>query len=554
MPDHIPIIDSTLIKNLDTCSPHHICTEILKAFFYPDLDISTLSKVVKYSMTFDTPLHRLKDDDYILELFHGPTMAFKDVGARVMAQLYKHLFPTMPYRVVVATSGDTGAAVADAFSASGTKVDIFYPNTGVSYFQELQITKFGGNVRAFAVNGTFDECQAIVKYLLTHNTNYVSANSINIARLIPQIFYYFTSYASLLKLYGGTLTKRVVYSIPSGNLGNATACLIARMMGLPIDEVVVACNSNNTFTKYLDTGIHPEYQKTVNTLSNAMDVGSPNNFPRITHLHTHRELSSFVKSVSIDDEQTVNTIHKLYNDNNYTMDPHTAVAYSAKSIIYPTAAECIHVTLSTASPLKFRKFIENVDPGTDDPIKGIVSYKITYNDHTPAIYEKLCKANTLVLIGMPGSGKTTIAQLMGTAWRVVDTDSLIEKHRGRKLSGLLGEDFVSTEKNIIMNNLKIDNRYYNIVSTGGSVVYSPELMSYLRLLGVVVFLTTDYEDIEARVDSASIERGIFMNGCESLKELYDERLPLYRKYSDIAVDTSHLQPHSVCGVLKSLLS
>ena len=301
-------------------------------------------------------------DEYVLELFHGPTLSFKDFAARFMARAVSHLLQDSGERrtILVATSGDTGGAIGHAFlNQPGVKVFILFPNGGVSDIQEHQLTSMGphSNVKAISVDGTFDHCQALVKQAFTNERlsgkfKLMSANSINVGRVIPQSFYYFWTSLQIRAAYPN---RPILYSVPSGNLGNLTGGLIARKMGAPIDTFIVGNNANHPFVDYLASGVYTP-RDSVPTLSNAMDIGRPNNFPRIAELFggDHAEISRVCRGAYFDDEETARHIRHIHAQENYLMCPHTAVAHLALSAFTATTdRDYTKVLVSTAHPGKF---------------------------------------------------------------------------------------------------------------------------------------------------------------------------------------------------------
>lgn len=556
MPEEIPIFNSEWIDNLDKYSISEICSSILTVFFQQDISKLDIETMVSEAINFPIPLYKLDNNDYILELFHGPTMAFKDFGARIMALIFQYLIKqqqqqdTHNYRVLVATSGDTGGAVANAFSNTNIPVTIFYPNNRISEFQEKQITIYGKNISCFKVDGTFDDCQAIVKSMLQENNTsdtlkFITANSINISRLIPQVFYYFISYSQLLKQYGSQLSNyKIIYSIPSGNMGNSTAGLISKLMGLPIDKIIIATNSNDTIPRYLKT---KEYQpkQSVDSLSNAMDVGDPSNFKRLLNLSSMdiEKMKQNIDSISIDDIETTETIHHIYQKYQYLLDPHTAVGYSAiNKLYYPNN---IKITLATASPYKFKDIVEkSIQKELHYPLEfsNIMTQKpyiINYHSPNKDIINKLYHHKTICFIGMPGSGKTTIAkQLHSLGWNMIDTDEMIiDKYQTKLVDvvNLYGDEFINIETDTILSLNNLPNN--TIISPGGSVVYSETMMNHLKDISTIILLDSNINDLLQRVDNYN-ERGIVMKPGETLEDLYHQRLPLYHKYKELSINNS----------------
>jgi threonine synthase len=328
--------------------------------FIDDMSDANLEDILEKTLAFDAPLVSLSDTRHILELFHGPTLAFKDFGARFLANTmsWYNKDENKELIILVATSGDTGSAVAQGFyGIEGIKVALLYPSGMVSEIQEKQLTTIGGNVSAFEVEGTFDDCQALVKQSfadsgLKESFNLSSANSINIARLLPQSFYYFRAYAQLPESQ-----TDVRFCVPSGNFGNLTAGLMARKMGLPINNFIAAVNANRSFPDYLLKGEF-EPRKAIATLSNAMDVGNPSNFDRIhTMFDGDKEaISALIKSISINDKETVAAIQEVYEKYNYIIDPHGAVGYKAAEEI---AGDDSTIIFETAHPAKFLNTVKD---------------------------------------------------------------------------------------------------------------------------------------------------------------------------------------------------
>ncbi|MFN0047612.1 MAG: threonine synthase [Cytophagales bacterium] len=358
LPTSIPILPKSFIGNLHKFSMNEIAVEVCKTLFKDYISDSDVERIVNEAITFDAPLVKLHDNIYSLELFHGPTLAFKDFGARFMAQLMGYFLEkaAKEIHIIVATSGDTGGAVASGFyKTKGIKVTILYPQGKVSELQEKQLTTLGENITALEIDGTFDDCQKLVKTAfldneVTSKINLSSANSINIARLIPQMFYYFNTIARLQ--HTGLKT---VFSVPSGNFGNICAGMIAMKMGLPIHHFVASVNANDTFVQFLFYGEFKP-KPSVQTISNAMDVGNPSNFTRIYELFGNdiNALRTKVDGYSIMDDDTRKAVREIYENYHYTMDPHGAVGYlGLKKYLSSQAEPIIGVVLHTAHPAKF---------------------------------------------------------------------------------------------------------------------------------------------------------------------------------------------------------
>ncbi|WP_321346230.1 threonine synthase [uncultured Draconibacterium sp.] len=366
MPERIEKFEPAFFDGIQNLSFQEIAFEVAKKFFGEDIEEAKLKEIVYDTLQFDCPVVKVTDSIYSLELFHGPTLAFKDVGARFMARLLNYFLGKQEQlvNVLVATSGDTGSAVANGFlGVEGIHVYVLYPKGKVSDIQESQFTTLGQNITALEVEGTFDDCQHLVKTaFLDEDLNkklvLTSANSINVARFLPQAFYYFNAYARL-KEAGKLDDKKFVVSVPSGNFGNLTAGLIAAEMGLPVEQFIAANNENDVVYEYLESG---EYKPrpSVETIANAMDVGAPSNFARILDLyqHDHAIISNMIKGYRYSDEQIRAVILKVYNEQNYLCDPHGACGY--QSLCEYLADDEIGVYLETAHPAKFTETVENV--------------------------------------------------------------------------------------------------------------------------------------------------------------------------------------------------
>ena len=363
MPDFIPQLEADFIKNLKNHSFQSIAFTVAKTLLrgvIPDEDLKTL---VERAIDFPAPVVKLDDSTHILELFHGPSLAFKDFGARFMAQLmsYFNQEDTRELVILVATSGDTGGAVAAGFYKTlGIKVVILYPSGKVSLLQEKQLTTLGENITALEVEGTFDDCQALVKKAfldkeLTSKIRLSSANSINIARLIPQSFYYFEAFKQV-----ETHGKPLVFSIPSGNFGNLTAGLFAQKMGLPVSKFIAATNANDVVPQYLTTGTYRP-TPSVPTLSNAMDVGNPSNFARMLDLcsSTWNIMTENIVGYAYDDETTKQAMREIKAKYDYVIDPHGAVGYLALKD-YQKENDVVGIVLETAHPAKFLDDVESI--------------------------------------------------------------------------------------------------------------------------------------------------------------------------------------------------
>lgn len=362
MPMHIDPFPESFFRKIDTLTFQELAFEVADKFFGEDIPKETLREIVYDTLSFDTPLVKVEESIYSLELFHGPTLAFKDVGARFMARILSWFLREDKnlVHVLVATSGDTGSAVANGFlGVPGIHVHVLYPKGKVSEIQEKQFTTLGKNITALEIDGTFDDCQALVKSAFMDNElkaglTITSANSINVARFLPQSFYYFNAYAKLPEK-----GKKIVVSVPSGNFGNLTSGLIAKKMGLPVYRFIAANNRNNVVYKYLKTGIY-EPRPSVPTLANAMDVGDPSNFARILDLYEndYKAIVEDIVGVTYSDEKITETIETVYKNLGYLLDPHGAVGYRAlKEKLNPGENG---IFLETAHPAKFTETVEKI--------------------------------------------------------------------------------------------------------------------------------------------------------------------------------------------------
>lgn len=366
MPLEFPVMPEDFFNRLPSMSLQEISAEVATALFGEDIDFGKLQQLTKDALNFPIPLVQIKDNIYTLELFHGPTLAFKDVGARFMARLLGYFNRDNKDRLVnvlVATSGDTGSAVANGFlGVEGVRVFVLYPKGKVSPIQEAQFTTLGQNIVALEVDGTFDDCQALVKQAfldkeLNEKMMLTSANSINVARFLPQMFYYFHAWGQLAAT--GADMGNVVVCVPSGNFGNITAGLIAKRMGLPIKRFIAANNANDIFFQYLQSG---EYnpRPSVQTIANAMDVGDPSNFARVLDLygHSHDDISSDIEGCTYSDSQIADSVLSCLEETGYQLDPHGAVGYRAlEEKLQP---EETGIFLETAHPAKFKSTVEEI--------------------------------------------------------------------------------------------------------------------------------------------------------------------------------------------------
>ena len=366
MPERIKSLPQSFFDNIQNMTFQEVAYNVADAFFGEDVPAEDLRRIVYDTLAFDCPVVPVNDNIYSLELFHGPTLAFKDVGARFMARLLQYFIKKDnagkgEVNVLVATSGDTGSAVANGFlGVDGIHVYVLYPKGKVSPIQECQFTTLGKNITAVEVDGVFDDCQALVKSAfmdaeLNQHMRLTSANSINVARFLPQAFYYFWAYAQLKKQG----KDNIVVCVPSGNFGNICSGLFGKRMGLPVKRFIAANNANDIFYKYLQTGKY-EPRASVQTIANAMDVGDPSNFARIYDLYG-KDVDNVRKDVSgatYTDEQIAETIRDVYNRTSYLCDPHGACGYRAlQEGLQPDETG---VFLETAHPAKFKDTVERI--------------------------------------------------------------------------------------------------------------------------------------------------------------------------------------------------
>jgi threonine synthase len=366
MPERIQKLPKAFFDNIQDMTFQEIAYNVASAFFGEDVDLDALKDIVYETLSFDCPVVEVKENIYTLELFHGPTLAFKDVGARFMARLLQYFIKQEgkgeQVNVLVATSGDTGSAVANGFlGVDGIHVYVLYPKGKVSPIQECQFTTLGKNITAIEVDGVFDDCQALVKNAfmdaeLNQHMKLTSANSINVARFLPQAFYYFNAYARM-KAQGKA--DDLVMCVPSGNFGNICAALFGHEMGLPIKRFIAANNANDIFYKYLQTGKY-EPKPSKQTLANAMDVGDPSNFARIYDLYgkSHERISSLISGATYTDDEIRQTMKQCYEETKYILDPHGACGYQALADGLNPGE--IGVFCETAHPAKFKEKVDDI--------------------------------------------------------------------------------------------------------------------------------------------------------------------------------------------------
>ena len=378
MPEEIKTLPKVFFEDIQSMNFQQIAYNVASAFFGEDVDLDALQDIVYDTLSFDCPVKKVKDNIYSLELFHGPTLAFKDVGARFMARLLQYFIRMEgkeQVNVLVATSGDTGSAVANGFlGVEGIHVYVLYPKGKVSPIQECQFTTLGKNITAIEVDGVFDDCQALVKNAfmdeeLNKHMKLTSANSINVARFLPQAFYYFNAYARMKQLSNSGIVEssNLVMCVPSGNFGNICAALFGHQMGLPVKRFIAANNANDIFYKYLQTGKY-DPKPSIQTLANAMDVGDPSNFARIINLYsknntltseaTHHRITNLISGATYSDEQIKETMRKCYEETGYILDPHGACGYQA--LIEGLGENEVGVFCETAHPAKFKEKVDEI--------------------------------------------------------------------------------------------------------------------------------------------------------------------------------------------------
>lgn len=379
MPERIKPLPQAFFDNIQDMSLQEIAYQVADCFFGEDVDAESLRKIVYDTLSFDIPLVKVEEPIYSLELFHGPTLAFKDVGARFMARLLnyfikdpkdlKDLKDSKDLNVLVATSGDTGSAVANGFlGVEGIHVYVLYPKGKVSPIQECQFTTLGQNITAIEVDGVFDDCQALVKNAfmdeeLNAKMQLTSANSINVARFLPQSFYYFYAYAQLKKIVNcKSSNSKIVCCVPSGNFGNICSALFGKRMGLPINRFIAANNANDIFYNYLQTG-HYEPKPSKQTIANAMDVGAPSNFARILDLYgkSHEAICHDISGATYTDQQIAETMRECLAETGYQLDPHGACGYQALRDGLQEGE--VGFFLETAHPAKFKQTVDEICGG-----------------------------------------------------------------------------------------------------------------------------------------------------------------------------------------------
>lgn len=393
MPLDFAPLPNTFFENITQYSFQEMSFEVCKHFLKGAIPQADLKAIIFDALNFDVPLVRLNDHQYILELFHGDTLAFKDFGARFMSRLLSYFTKddNEDLVILVATSGDTGSAVARGFyEVDGIRVVVLFPEGRVSELQQRQMTTLGKNITPLSIKGSFDDCQRLVKEAfldasLHQKLRLTSANSINIARLIPQMLYYFETYRQFQSK--GMDTSKLVFSVPSGNFGNLTAGLFAKTLGLPVYQFVASVNDNDVFYQYLQTGEYKPYASK-QTISNAMDVGKPSNFARIIDLcSTWNNVKDEIKGFTVNEEETKEQIKSTFSKFNYTACPHTAVGIEGLNRFSQAEGECLGVVLSTAHPAKFKSVVDetlNADINLPNRLEVLKEKQQNYQTMSPA--------------------------------------------------------------------------------------------------------------------------------------------------------------------------
>lgn len=562
-PKEIPQMDPEFFNELPNLEFHELANQVLSKL----LNKNDLKQVVKKAYNFPVVVKELSEELHVLETFHGPTLTFKDFGARFMAFYLESKLKryNQNYHILVSTSGDTGSAIASAFyNKSNLRVTILYPENRISSIQELQMTTFDNNITSYGLDTSFDKCQTLVKKSfadtqLNQFTNIMSANSINLARLLPQCLYYFYSYGQLVKKYGDKVKNKVVFTVPSGNCGNLVGGLIAKQMGLPIKRFIVGQNDNDTFVRFLNEN---EYlsKDTIKTISNAMDVGDPSNYKRVFHMYKDNldKLKQDVKGLKISEEETLQGIKEVYTKYNYVIDPHTSVGYQAYQKL--KQEDEYNIIVSTASPVKFYEIVEkelNIKLEKNETLEDLrlkpktkILIKPSYDFFKSNLVSRKQK-RSFTFIGMPGSGKSTISKLLSTKLNIklLELDDHIENEHNMTLFELIekyGEEgFKLIEEQGMMS---INFLEPVIVSTGGSVIYSDIGMSSLQRNSEIIYLNTDFNKIMKRTENLS-NRGIVFNG-KTPKELYLERHQLYSKYCHYEIKTNNLSEEEMIKIIR----
>ena len=567
LPKDIEKLPIDFFNNIHNMTFNEICVTVATKLIGDEIPTENLKNIINECYDFDIPLIKISDNLHILELFHGPTMTFKDIGARFMSKIIQYFSNNKKIDIIVSTSGDTGSAVADAFyNIPNIKVHILYPKNKISKIQEYQITNYGNNIIPYEVDGNFDNCQKLIKDTLSDKemSNLMElfpANSINIARLIPQSFYYFWLYAQLKKKDENL--NNIVISIPSGNLGNLTGGIIAKKLGLPINMFIAGTNDNKAFPEYLHNN-EIKTNKVFHTISNAMDIGIPNNLIRLkSFFGNNLNMQKLIDSYSITESDTIHTIEKVYNLYKYCLDPHTAVGYKSieNFIEKKKIKDFTGIILSTAHPAKFPEVMDNLKVKYDIPT-SIQNLKLNNNKHNlPFDYKiwksMLIKSNNfknITFIGMAGTGKSHISKLLSikTKWELREIDDIIERSYGEKLNKLIlkygNDQFIKIEEDMVLR----QNGNYNIFSPGGSIIYSEKAMEYLRNISLVIYLNTSINTILNRIGDYK-KRGIVLKKGETIEQLYEDRHLLYSKYKHLEINCNLYNDKEIVNLVNSFI-
>lgn len=572
---HIPQISIEVITSFKNKSFVEISTIILNKLINQNeiiIPLNELKKIVEGAYNFPIEIHSVSKEIHFLELTHGNTVTFKDFGARILAGLILYFKnDNSRLRILVATSGDTGSAIAAAFyKVENIECHILFPKGKISKIQKQQITSYGDNIFCYETDNNFDTCQSWVKrafddFTINSRLQITSANSINIGRLLGQISYYFYAYSRINILE----TEKFIVSIPSGNLGNLTGCVVAMKMGLPIYKIMVACNSNGTLKEYLEMGISTraicQY-----TYSNAMDIIKPSNIKRVVKFFQEKyyTMKNNLESTNINNTKTLDYILEVYEKYNYLVDPHTAIGYGGCQFMRQkySSLKTHYLIVSTAAPIKFQEIIAKVLPNITVEIpkqllpylENEMKYEPIPNNYNYWKYRFItnCKIDlsNIVLIGMPGSGKSTIGKLLSQQLnkKFIDLDVKIEDKYNLTLIEII-DKYGNFGFNKIEEEVYFENKEENIIlSPGGSIIYYPEVMEDIISRSVVVFLDVNIYQLQKRLGDFK-QRGIVFPEGVNLYTLYKSRLPKYKKYADIIINSTGLNEQETINKIINIL-
>ena len=554
IPERIPKNVLTL-QEIASNNKIDVAKNVLFSFLKNEIDYTSLSKIVENAFNFPTPLVNLNNNNYILELTHGETKAFKDIGARFSTFITKFFNDKNNLKMgtfVVATSGDTGGATVSACNKVGINNMILYPYKNISEYQRKQMTdsKFKNTI-PLAYEGNFDDCQKKIKEVLSNkNLNTLSGNSINIFRLIAQVVYYYWIALELYNKKNLNLDEKFNVTIPSGNLGNAVAALMAKIMGAPIDNIIIATNNNSVISNDYILGIennsdyklqHNKYKK---TLSSAMDVCIPSNLIRFEFLCNHlikKNIlpSRFIYIKKVNENKTIETIENTYKKNNYIADPHTAVGIYASNYFNLSG---YNIILSTAHPIKFGDIINSLN--LDIPkLNPVLNSNETIIRVRTSFFDKINQFNkeklNITFIGMPGSGKSTFGKKISKCLCMyhIDNDKVIENIENMQLCDIIEEkglDEFSKIENKICTSVIKENKYNTVFSPGGSLCLDKNLVDLYKSNSIMVWLDTSISIIDKRVGDLQ-KRGVVMNKGDTIYDLYSKRKPYYKDSYDIRI-------------------